>query len=324
MPARMEKEKIEKIKAVTLGHAVADAIGVPVEFKKRDELGRYPVTDMMGGGTYGMPEGCWSDDTSMALCMLDSLSFGCVDYDDVMERFVRWMHDGEYTPTGVTFDIGGTCREAISNFLDGKRALDSGLCCVDSNGNGSLMRIYPAVIYLWLTEQDIISSIEDIYNASRITHAHPRSLVGCGIYTFVLYELLTCGGIESVERGLRLAYDFYRENKEIGVYKRLFDPDFTKSPIDEIFSTGYVVDTLLAARWCVLTTKDYKSCVLKAVNLGDDTDTVAAVAGSLAGALYGLSSIPREWRSRLKKREYIEGVCKRAYIGITCSVFRTV
>lgn len=300
---------INKIKSVILGHAVADALGVPAEFRSREELDKTPITDMVGYGTYNLPAGCWSDDTSMTLAALDSLASGKVDYDEIMNNFGRWYHDGEYTPTGMMFDVGGTCRQAILNYTrKHKKPMECGLTEAASNGNGSLMRILPFVLY---SEFMPCHRIELIHEASMLTHAHMLSRIGCVIYAIILSHLLRCSEKVSVFHGLTHAMQLLEDEPEFAFYHRMFKSDFAYLYRDEIRATGYVVDTLEAAVWCLLTTDSYAECVLKAVNLGDDTDTVAAVAGGLAGALYGLEGIPREWLSKLKKCEWIDAMCKR-------------
>ena len=303
----------DKIKAVMLGHAVGDALGVPVEFCERDELAAKPVTDMVGYGTYPYPEGCWSDDTSMSLAALDSLASGKLDFDDIMVKFGEWYYDDEYTPTGEMFDVGNTCSYAIDNyFAHHKPVEECGLTRERSNGNGSLMRIHPFVLYACAKQMSIDEWLGVIVKASALTHAHDRSKIGCLIYTFVLMSLLKDKGKGGIEDGLKKAKHYLNACAEFTPYERIFKNDFATLPRDEIKSSGYVVDTLEAALWCLLTTANYRDCVLKAVNLGDDTDTVAAVAGGLAGVLYGYDAIPSEWLEALKRRDYIEEMCERA------------
>lgn len=301
---------VNKIKSVILGHAVADALGVPAEFCSREALDKHPVTGMAGYGTYNLPAGCWSDDTSMTLAALDSLASGEVDYDGIMTNFGRWYHNGEYTPAGVMFDVGGTCRQAIFNYTrHHKKPLECGLTDAYSNGNGSLMRILPFVLY---SEFMPCQRLELIREGSMLTHAHPRSQIGCLIYSVILTGLLRCPEKASVFHGLNQVMHLFREEPEAAFYHRMFAPNYAYLDRDQIKSSGYVVDTLEAAVWCVITTDSYAECVLKAVNLGEDTDTVAAVAGGLAGALYGLDGIPQAWLDKLKKREWIEAMCERA------------
>ena len=301
---------IEKIKAVVIGHAIGDALGVPVEFASREELDNAPVTDMEGYGTYPMPAGSWSDDTSMSLCTLDVLGKYGLDYDRIMENFGKWHYNDEFTPTGEMFDVGNTCSIAIENYVKYKKPYTMcGLNDEMSNGNGSLMRIHPVVLYLADKDMALQEKIEIVHTMSALTHAHERSKIGCGIYAFVLWELLNNPTMFALRDGLSKAEQFYKGQAEPVNYSRLFERTFIITKREDIKSSGYIVDTLEAAVWCLLTTKSYKESVLKEVNLGDDTDTVAAVTGGLAGALYGYDAIPEEWRNNLLKREYIEKMC---------------
>ena len=305
---------LNKIKSVVLGHAVGDALGVPVEFCGRDVLEQNPVTDMIGFGTYNLPAGTWSDDTSMSLCALESLSKGVLDYNDIMRNFGKWCYDEEFTADGEVFDVGNTCLAAIHNYIDlGMSVNKCGIANERSNGNGSLMRIYPFILYAFYNGVNNSDFTRMIIKASSLTHAHFISTDGCVIYAYVLRALLENPSRESIYRGLNAAsYDdiYYPPN---AYYKRLLEQDISKINREHIKSTGYVVDSLEAAIWCLLTTNSYKECVLQAVNLGGDTDTIAAIAGSLAGALYGFNSISEEWLNTLKKREYIDKICAKAY-----------
>ena len=321
------ERNLEKIKAVMLGHAVGDALGVPVEFCSRAELDQNPVTDMRGFGTYPVPAGAWSDDTSMSIAALDAMCKKHWSYEDVMKNFALWLEKGKYTPTGRAFDVGCTCRCAISNYTIpvygndfGKAILPPGFDVVKncglngerSNGNGSMMRIHPFVLYADAKMLPFQVWKPLIENASALTHAHERSIVGCLIYAFVLMHLLNDSSKSAIELALRRAEIHLREYGELSHYGRIFEPDFANIPQNGIKSSGYVVDTLEAALWCSLTTDSYRECVLKAVNLGEDTDTVAAIAGGLAGVLYGYEAIPTEWLDTLLRRDKIEAICERA------------
>ena len=158
----------------------------------------------------------------------------------------------------------------------------------------------------------IDEKIDIIHKTSALTHAHDRSKIGCGIYSFVLWELLNNPVKDSVLSGLNKAKEYYQAYSELDKYSRIFDKTFILTKRNDISSSGYVVSTLEAALWCLLTTNSYSECVLKAVNLGDDTDTVAAVAGGLAGALYGLDAIPEKWLNVLKRKDYIDELCEKA------------
>lgn len=306
---------LEQIKAVMIGHAIGDALGVPVEFCERDELKKNPVVDMRGYGTYPVPAGSWSDDTSMSIAALDSLAKGTVNLDDIMNNFVEWVEEGKYTPTGESFDIGRTCLQAIRAYLICKNTDECGQIGEYSNGNGSLMRIHPFALFAIAKGMTLGKSLDVIREGSIITHAHPRSIYGCGIYSMVLWDILRGADKaqipSTIEKASVLFDGIYPEESDY--YEWAFYKKLTTKTEDEISGSGYVVNTLEAALWCLLTTNNYKECVLKAVNLGEDTDTVAAIAGGLAGALYGYDSIPKEWRDTLIKADYIENMCERAF-----------
>ena len=301
-----------KMKAVIIGHAIGDALGVPVEFATREELDNAPVETMEGFGTYPMPKGSWSDDTSMALATLEALINKGVDYDAIMGNFAKWYFEDGFTPTGEMFDVGNTCSIAIEKYVKDKKSWsECGLNNEHSNGNGSLMRIHPIVLYLSKKDIALEEKIEIIHNVSALTHAHDRSKIACGIYAFILWELLENPTKESIFKALQQAKEYYKNNNELSHYYRLFEKTFIVSKRSSIKSSGYVVDTLEAVIWCVLTSTSYKECVLKAVNLGDDTDTVAAISGGLAGVLYGYETIPNEWKESLLKFNEIEKMCEK-------------
>jgi len=309
-----------------IGLCVADALGVPVEFQSRQALAHNPVTDMRGYGTYNQPPGTWSDDTSLTLCLLDSLTGG-LDYADVMHKFIAWYDMGEYTPHGERFDIGRTTAEALLRFTKGTEPLMCGGQSENNAGNGSLMRILPLAFYLHsLYGDDFTDSNEAfdiIHNVSSLTHAHKRCLIACGIYISIAGKLLAGNDIErAVHSGLQSAKEYYESRneyrEELAHFERIFSNDFKNLPQESIKSSGYVVDTLEAAIWCILNTGSYQSCVLKAVNLGEDTDTVAAIAGGLAGMGYGISlgCIPEEWMSQITRLDYIKKLCLDFYVSI--------
>lgn len=301
-----------KLRAVMLGHAIGDALGVPVEFSGRERLSEDPVVDMRGFGTYPYPAGTWSDDTSMALAALDSLATGRWELCDVMERFGAWYYRDAYTPTGKLFDVGSTSAAAIDRyFRAGKPVTECGLTDEWSCGNGSLMRIHPFSFLAWYHPGIREEWEARIDEASALTHAHGRAQLACRLYTLLLLRLLEAPCRDTVSSALGEAASRYRGHQEGEHFARLFSPALAELPSEAIKSSGYAVDTLEAAVYCLLTTDSYRACVLKAVNLGEDTDTVAAVAGGLAGALYGYAALPREWLRTLKRRRYIEGLCDR-------------
>ncbi|MDR2570053.1 MAG: ADP-ribosylglycohydrolase family protein [Oscillospiraceae bacterium] len=311
----------DKIFSGIIGLCVGDALGVPVEFESRESLMNNPVTDMRGYGTYNMPPGTWSDDTSLTLCLVDSLSNG-LDYTDIMSKSLAWIDNAEYTSHGEVFDIGIATQKALSRFADGVEPLLCGGISEKDNGNGSLMRILPLLFYLKSQYGDSFTDSDDafdiIHDVSALTHAHKRSQMACGIYLSVADELSRVNG--GIEHGIWKARKHYESKgdfaEELKNFRRLFDREFKILPKQEIKSSGYVVDTLEAALWCLLNTDSYESCVLKAVNLGEDTDTVAAVAGGLAGILYGYESIPEKWLDQITRLGYIKELCETLYLSL--------
>jgi len=306
-----------------MGVVVGDALGLPVQFSSREEVEEEPVTDMIGFGVFNMPPGSWSDDSSLTLAALDSINeLNRIDSEDIMRRFVCWYDNGEYTPFGYAYDIGYTCETAICNYKDIQDYKTCGLSDVCSNGNGSLMRIMPACLYVH--ENVMRSALEEerglelIHEISALTHAHLRAKMACGIYYFLVKNILNHTGTlaEKLQAGMDDAMAFYHKDignlAQLAHYHRMNQLDeFKDTPIDLIESSGYVVETLEAAVWCLLNTDNLKDCLLKAVNLGDDTDTVAAVAGGLAGLYYGYDAIPKEWLEKIQKRLWIKRMCER-------------
>ena len=311
----MEEKQIE---ALIFGHAIGDALGVPVEFRGRDELLADPVREMRGFGSHPVPTGAWSDDTSMTLALVESISrLGYLDLADVMENFRKWMDEAAFTPTGNVFDMGRTCGLAIYNFKRGFSPTECGGRGEGDNGNGSLMRIAPIVPYLYVKYGSRLpkEALAEVHDASALTHAHPRSQMACGIYVLIAVRLLDGAGLdEAIEDGLAEARNRYAADDcfraEVETYHRIWDvASFRALPLDTIRSSGYVVDTLEAVLYCLLTTNNYADCVLKAVNLGEDTDTVGAIAGGLAGLAYGLDAIPQQWQDALIQRDEIQALC---------------
>lgn len=300
-----------------IGLAVGDALGVPVEFKTRMEIESNPVTTMQEYGTHHQPKGTWSDDTSLTLALLDSLVKNSgLDYADIMDKFCEWLMYGEYTATGEVFDVGNSTSKAIMNYGRGINPLECGGASEYENGNGSLMRILPIAYYLCAqTDKTIETRMNIVHNVSSLTHRHKRSLIGCGIYITVAIKLLTSelSLYECMEQGIKEAFGYYEAKmpEELEAYIRIKNvQSFANLSESDIQSSGYIVDTLEAALWCLLTTDSYEACVLKAVNLGNDTDTIGAVAGGLAGIYYGANSIPRDWLNVLAKIQYIENLCE--------------
>ena len=272
-----------KLHDAILGLAIGDALGVPYEFEKR---GTFLCTEMVGYGTHNQPEGTWSDDTSMVLATLDSLKSndGKIVLKDMFERFNYWLLYGDYTAHGEVFDAGiATCK-----------ALQTGKSQTGEydNGNGSLMRILPLAF--------VPCTDDEIRAVSAITHGHRISMDACVIFVHIAKRLLAGESICEIIPTLQYDKPFDRLHR------------IDQISTSEIKSSGYVVDTLEAALWAVShksnnadKEKSFRNDLLDAVNLGQDTDTVGAVAGGLAGIIYGLDEVS-DWVETLQNREELE------------------
>lgn len=311
----------EKLTAMLLGHAVGDAMGVPVESVLRSHLEENPVAEMRGYGTHNQPAGTWSGDTSLTVAAMESIArTKKLDYEDIFRNFVDWYSGDKFTANNYTFDFDPITSEAIGNFLKGYRPLDCGIAEEYANENGALIRLIPIAAYVYLTRGKNFDAdaMKLIHEYAALTHAHPRSLIACGIYCLVAAEIFDATNLpDAISTGLTNAQNFYAAHEtfkdEWHYYAPLLNKDFAATSPKNIVSRVYVVDNLKAALWALLNTQNYRDLVLKTVNLGGDTDTMAAIAGGLAGAFYGVEQIPNEWLDVLKKRDYLAKVAADFY-----------
>lgn len=307
---------ITDIKAAIYGGVVADALGVPYEFKSHEEMLDNPATGMTGHGTYNMPVGTWSDDSSLTIALLDSLKNG-VDYDDIMNNFQKWYYNGDYTPLGETFDVGRTTKYAIENYSKGIEPIECGGDGKRNNGNGSLMRIMPILLYIYTNNIPVDESMKLIDDISSLTHAHSISKASCNIYNFIVQEILhdryTKNFKTLIKRGLNESRKYYDIEDKYPCFSKLYSKNFLDNKDTVVSSTGYVVDSLEVALYCCYNTDNYKDAVLKAVNLGGDTDTNGIITGSLAALYYGLDSIPREWLDSTLNLELVNSIIHDFY-----------
>ena len=306
--------KRDFIKDVLLGVATGDTIGVPVEFKPRKWLRDNPVTGIQGYGSHNQPPGTWSDDSSLTFCLAEMLC-GKFDMKNLGNRFINWKRHAYWTPHAEVFDIGIATSAAIDRLENDVTPVLAGGDGENSNGNGSLMRILPLVFYnKGLNIDKRFLAVKDV---SSLTHRHIRSVLACFIYLELALELLAGRSArEAYQETCTTVNTFLNETDtctaaESGLFSRVLGGDIGKVWEDEIHSSGYVLHTLEAGIWCLLNTNNYADAVLKAANLGEDTDTTAAVTGGLAGLLYGWMTIPEEWLASLVRREDIENLGKR-------------
>ena len=304
----------DKIKGGIFGVATGDALGVPYEFKSRAQMNASPASDMVGYGTYGVPAGTWSDDSSLTFCLMEGLIQG-YDLKTIGHQFVQWLYKSYWTPRGTVFDVGMATRMAISRIEQGHTPELCGGMDEYDNGNGSLMRILPMVFYL-NNEEDIDERFQMVKDISSLTHAHLRSVLACFIY--VEYGLLLVQGLEKVEAYKKMQKEVtsflkYQDfnPKEVNMYHDILEEDVSVIDEDRILGSGYVVQSLKASLWSFLNTTSYDQAILKAVNFGQDTDTTAAITGGLAGVYYGFDAIPELWKVQLARYDDIDNLISR-------------
>ena len=312
-------------RAALLGLAVGDALGVPVEFLSRIARRQDPVTSMRAYGTHRQPAGTWSDDSSLTFCLAETLArpggrHGAPDLTDFARRSINWLYQSYWTAHGETFDVGNATRTAIGRLQRGIEPTAAGPRSESDNGNGALMRILPLAFHdIWRAETlDLNAAWKLTEDVASVTHGHPRSTLGCFLYLLVARGLLMGNSpAESFLQMRQLANPWLEKGSipavgEAKYYRQwVLSGTLPDQPESSISSSGYVVDTLEAALWCLLEHDTYDAAVLAAVNLGDDTDTTGAVAGGLAGLAYGEAAIPAEWLAVLARRADIEDLAGR-------------
>ena len=301
MMNRLTPAQQDRASGCLLGLAIGDALGATLEFEARDT--RPVIRDLVGGGPFDLAPGQWTDDPAMALCLADSLiAHKGLDTDDLMRRFVNWWRYGENSCTGQCFDIGIATLNALSLFeRTGTLASESG----DDDrqaGNGTLMRLAPVAIF---AAPDIAKAVDLAVAQSRTTHAAPVAHDACAYFASLLVEAILGADKEAL-----LAPRVFEGRAEIA---DIAAGSWRSKNRDQISSSGYVVHTLEASLWCVHRAASFEEAVILAANLADDADTVAAVTGQLAGAIYGVEAIPQKWREKIAWRGKLTTLSMRLY-----------
>jgi len=293
---------IDRFRGCLLGLAVGDAVGSTVEFMPPGSFP--PVSDMVGGGPFGLEPGQWTDDTSMALCLAESL-IECRGFDpaDQMRRYVRWYREGHLSSTGRCFDIGTTVSEALHRFESTGDPF-SGSADPSRAGNGSLMRLAPVAMRYW---KEPGSAVELAGDSSRTTHQARAAVDACRYFCALLV-----GALRGTPKDALLAANWWKGPLDPKI-RAVAGGSFKRRSPPEIAGTGYVVRSLEAALWAFHASSSYREGCLLAANLGDDADTTAAIHGQIAGAYHGAAGIPPEWLARLEMREAIQSYADRLY-----------
>jgi ADP-ribosyl-[dinitrogen reductase] hydrolase len=312
------KQPADSVKAAFIGAAIGDALGVPVEFSSRLELKTTPVTGMMGNMMHSQPAGTWSDDSSLIFCTAESLISG-YSLDDIAVQFSNWKNNKFWTPHGRVFDIGiSTSKgiERIDRFLEmgiHVKPIPSQEVNQNENGNGSLMRMLPLVFFL--ADKPFQERFRIIHDVSSLTHAHERSIAGCVIYIEFAIKLLQTNdkylAYHYIQQEIPLLLKGLISSKELNFYDRILIGNIGEQAECSIKSTPYVLYSLEASLWSVMSYNNFTDVVLSAVNLGGDTDTIGSIAGGLAGMIYGLESLPEDWLEALSRKDDIIDLAER-------------
>lgn len=301
MKSKVSIDVLKRHRGCLLGLAVGDALGTTLEFKRPGSF--TPITDMIGGGPFNLKPGQWTDDTSMALCLAESL-IECRGFNpqDQMERYVRWWQEGHLSSTGTCFDIGGTTSAALSAFLRTGNPF-CGATDAYSAGNGSLMRLAPVPMFY---ASDPLEAIEKSGESSRTTHGAPTAIDACRYFGALLVGTLNGEDKDTILTDHYSPVPGYWQEKPLAQeIAEIAAGSFKHKQPPEIRGTGYVVQSLEAALWAFHNSESFEEGCLMAVNLGDDADTTGAIYGQIAGAYYGDIAIPASWIKLVAKRDFV-------------------
>lgn len=315
---------MDKLKDIIYGLAIGDALGVPIEFQSRENLKKHKVTKMLSFGTHNQPKGTWSDDTSLTLCLLDGINYKdhIIDTKIIKQNMINWYLKSYFTATNNRFDIGYTTALSIENMEKGYPIYSCGPSNLNSNGNGALMRISPLVLFL--KDCKIDKRFEIVRKITSITHGHGINILGCHFYIEFMIEILNSPNMNKfliLDKTIQTFINFHK-NSEFQEYlkyydrllnKKIFKKEKNKYDKSIISSSGYIIDSLEASIFCFLTENSYKKAVIKAINLGKDTDTIGAITGSMSALYYGFNNIPKIWIKSLKNKELINLILKSKF-----------
>lgn len=313
-----DNQRLNKIKGMLFGIAIGDALGVPAEFMSRAHLRQNPIENFNSNHFNIENRGVWSDDSSLTFCLAETIIEG-FSIELLGQKIKAWFQENYWAPKDVAFEIGIATHNAIDRLEKGVSATESGENGEYSNGNGSLMRVAPLAFYL--LNESIEQRFQIIKSVSSVTHGHIRSVISCFFYVELLQNLLhSTDKFEAFENAQNTVRDYINStscnNDEKALFLRLFYDKIQDYEEDEIFSSAYVIHTLEASIWCFLNTNNYESAVLKAVNLGHDSDTTGSVTGALAGIFYGNESIKKEFKEKVVRNKEIENLAERFHNSI--------
>lgn len=315
MDVKMDVFEAIAIKNSLMSFILGDVMGTPAQFILRanlkESLKQAPISELILNANTTIPFGAWSDDSSMTLCTMKSITDKqTINIENMSEYFLMWLYNAYLTPFDKTFDVGRTTYEALNNFKNNHK-MPSGLSNLYSNGNGSLMRILPVSIYCYIKNLSHKETFDIVKNVSSITHAHPISILGCYIYTLVIFDILDKKQKNEIIANLSKIYnskaipDDYKE--WLNKYDTVLDGSIVTQNADNLDTSGYVKGTLEVALWGFYNTKSVEDCIFRIIELGEDTDTNSAVGAGLSGLYYGLRGkvAPHYWTDKIINKKNV-------------------
>ena len=296
---------LSRIQGGIFGVAIGDALGVPIEFRKRNTFEK--VTDFQYCQTFKLNPGEWSDDTSMTLCLAHSLiTQKGFNLKNQTEQYIKWFLDGFMSHNGKAIGIGYTTLLSLTLYIKTKKIYTI-LTDEKYSGNGSLMRVLPVILFF---AHDIEKAVYYSGESSKNTHGSQIAIDACRYFAYIICKIIhgtTKEEIKSKEFKQQ-TIDFFNKKPLHKKVEKIIEGEYFEKNTDEIKSTGYVVDTLESALWSFITTDNFETALLKAVNLGDDADTVGSITGQIAGVYYGYNQIPNRWTKNIAKKEWLKSI----------------
>ena len=298
-----------RVKEGIIGCAIGDALGVSSKGHSRDYLLDHPVLKMTPSIKKGIPKGAWSDSTSLMLATTDAIIKRNINYNYIAENCVSWFTSNKYCSVGEAFGIGNTTLKALIKFTKRENeAYECGLSEYNNNGNSALKMMLPLAFYFTAKKSSDKEIYDTVKKVCSITHRHQISLCACYIYVnYIIFLLNGNNKFGSLKLLKSLDYSMF-SNKVLAYFSPILFGNISELDIDEIASTSFVVDTLNSTLWCFIQSTNFKDCILATANIGDDTSSIGALCGAMAGIYYGTNKIPASWINDLRKKEYLVNI----------------
>ena len=294
-----------------IGNAAGDALGLPVEFKSREDLKGIPVLEMQGFGSYLVAPGTWSTNTSMVIALMESIrECGKVNQSDILHKLSRWLYLGDYTVGSEIINSNATVTLSIDRFKKGYTPDECGDAFEFASDNGALTRILPIAFLCYNYNIQGKHRYDLVKRVTRLTHATEKCILANMIFVnYACYLLEGYYPAVALQKIQKEDYSFFSEAC-VDSFSRILKMNLAELPEEEIQSNSDVIESLEATIWSLVTTRNFEQAVIKAVNLGHDTDTIGALTGGLAGLYYGMQGIPRRWLDKLKRLPELETIAE--------------